>query len=114
MRRTFRERVDFAARYISSGRSTNRTFDGCFGSFDEDAVVTALYRRAQARPDTKMAKNLWRYISKESVIPTAEENAHRTDLGAWSAELIQKSEDDWRAFEETRQSAKRANVETLA
>lgn len=84
---TFEDRVNFAARFISSGRRTNRAFDGCFECWDGDAVVTALYRRARLRPDTKIAQNIWRYIDRETVVPTAEANEHRTDLSAWSDDL---------------------------
>lgn len=83
----FAGRIDFAAAYIAAGRNTSRSFDSCFENDDGDAVVTALYRRAQAKPTGRLAANLWRYLARESVERTATENAHRTDLAAWAAEL---------------------------
>lgn len=65
----FNARVNFAASYISGGKPTTRRFDSCFENNDGDAVVVALYRRTRARPDTALARNLWRYIARSSVIP---------------------------------------------
>lgn len=72
----FKKRVNFAANYISAGRKTTRTFDSCFENYDGDAVATALVRRAQAKPNGKLAKNLWRYISKETVEPVVAKYTH--------------------------------------
>jgi hypothetical protein len=83
----FHGRVNFAALIISQGRPTSRGFDGCFENHDGDAVATALYRRAQARPESALARNLWRYLGRESVEAVALDNAHRTNLAAWSREL---------------------------
>lgn len=85
--RDFRDRVEFAARFIASGRRTTRRFDGCFECWDGDAVAVALYRRAKRRPTTKLARNLWRYVSRNTVVPVAWRNRRRADLGAWSDEL---------------------------
>ena len=67
----FQYRVNMAASYISQGRSTSRSFDGCFENYDGDAVVVALYRRAQNKPDGKLARNIWRYLAKDSVTEMA-------------------------------------------
>ena len=84
---SFCARVDFAARVISSGRNTTRAFDYCFECNDGDAVAVALYRRTRKRPETKLARNLWRYISRNTVVPVAWRNRHRLNLEAWSNEL---------------------------
>lgn len=45
---TFNDRVNYAARVISAGaKNTTRNFDNCFEMHDGDAVVSALFRRAQ-------------------------------------------------------------------
>lgn len=85
----FKSRVDFAAKTISSGHRPTRTFDSCFENFDGDVVATALYRRANKRPDTKLAQNLWNYLCQESVTQVAEENTN-TDLVEWSNSLVGK------------------------
>jgi hypothetical protein len=72
----FRDRINYAAGHISRGRPTNRVFCACFEMCDGDEVATALFRRAQARPNTKLAHNLWRYLCRESVERTAARLAH--------------------------------------
>lgn len=84
-------RVNLAALIIGSGRETSRSFDNCFENYDGDAVAVALYRRAQKSPDTALARNLWRYLCRESVTACAEKNAHRTNLAAWARELRAKA-----------------------
>lgn len=91
----FAGRVNLAALVISKGRSTSRSFDSCFENNDGDAVATALYRRAQKSPDGDLARNLWRYLSKDSVEPVALANAHRTNLSAWSRELRAAANARW-------------------
>ncbi|RWR30451.1 hypothetical protein D2T29_12325 [Sinirhodobacter populi] len=90
-------RVNLAASYISSSRNTSRSFDTCFEMYDGDAVSTALYRRVQKNPSSKLAQNIWRYLSQNTVIPTALENAHRIDLTAWARELREQREAAWKA-----------------
>lgn len=65
MIRTFSDRVNYAARYIASGRPTNRTFDGCFECSDGEAVVLALCRRAEKNERLRQA--LPRYIAETSI-----------------------------------------------
>lgn len=67
----FAGRVEFAAKYISSGAETNRRFDGCFEMNDGDAVALAILQRVMKRPNTKLAANIWQYLSRESVEPLA-------------------------------------------
>ena len=67
----FNERVNFAASYISARRPSTRRFDTCFEMHDGDVVVTALIRRAEARPLGKLAANLFDYISEDNARKTA-------------------------------------------
>lgn len=82
----FSARVNFAAAYIGAGTATTRRFDSCFENDDGDAVVTALYRRAQLRPLGRLAANLWRYVARDSAEPVAIANAGR-NLLTWAHEL---------------------------
>ena len=87
----FRARVAFAAKVISSGRRTTRTFDSCFENHDGDAVALALFRRAQRRPNTKLCANLWRYLSQTMVTDLAYSETDREDLESWSRDLIARA-----------------------
>ncbi len=80
MFRPVKAHADKAASYISAGRETNRSFDSCFEWWGADAVAITLYRRAQKRPDTKMAKNLFKYLCRESVELVAKKYEHWEDL----------------------------------
>lgn len=91
----FSGRVNLAALYISQGRRSSRGFDNCFENNDGDAVATALYRRAQKAPDGDLARNLWRYLSKDTVEPVALANAHRTNLSQWARELREEAAKAW-------------------
>lgn len=68
--KTFSERVNYAARWIVSGRPTTRSFDNCFENSDGDAVVLALCRRAEKNERLRQA--LPRYIAETSIrdVPT--------------------------------------------
>lgn len=66
----FRGRVNFAANYIAANREATRRFDACFEMFDGDAVSLALIRRVRARPHGRLAQNIWRYLSRETVEAT--------------------------------------------
>jgi tRNA-dihydrouridine synthase len=83
----FQYRVDFAASVISSGERTTRNFDNCFEMYDGDAVAVAVYRRAMHNP--KLRRNIWRYITRESVVKKAwaSRRKSRADLKTWAAEL---------------------------
>ena len=71
----FAGRVNLAASYIARGRSTNRTFDTCFEMGDSDAVVTALIRRAESRPDGRLAQRLFLYVAEGTAKGAAEKLA---------------------------------------
>ncbi len=74
----FDRRVTVAATHISKGHPSTRHFDSCFENFDGDAVALALYLRTLKRPDTKLAKNIWKYLDKNSVPSLMDEYHHRT------------------------------------
>ena len=86
-RDAFSYRVNFAARVISSGANTTRSFDNCFENYDGDAVAVAVYRRSRRNP--KLRRNLWRYIGRSTVVPVAFAERRRStrDLANWAAEL---------------------------
>jgi hypothetical protein len=65
MQKTFSERVNYAARWIVSGRPTSRSFDSCFECWDGDAVVLALCRRAEK--NDRLRQSLPRYIAESSL-----------------------------------------------
>lgn len=88
-------RVNCAALVISTGGRTSRSFDNCFEMYDGDAVAVALYRRAQKAPDGALARNLWRYLSQDSVEVVAAENAHRKNLTGWARDLRAKAQADF-------------------
>ena len=77
----FRGRVALAASYISAGRRSTRTFDTCFEMQDGDAVAIALFRRVQRRPDSKLAKNIWQYLSHDTVSRAVAEHVTVPDRG---------------------------------
>lgn len=67
-----RQCVRTAAAVISSGKATTRRFDNCFEWSGADAVAAELYRRTVARPDTKLARNLFRYLDRAAVMSSVE------------------------------------------
>lgn len=83
----FAYRVNFAARVICSGARTTRSFDTCFEMADGDAVAVALYRRARTNP--KLRANLYKYLSRTTLVPEAFAARRRDtrDLGKWAREL---------------------------
>lgn len=83
----FAGRVALAASYISAERDSNRTFDTCFEMDDGDAVALALYRRTLKRPDTALARNIWKYLSRESVERVAIKYASETNLADLAARI---------------------------
>jgi len=82
MHRPVKAHADKACAYISSGRETNRSFDSCFEWWGADAVAITLYRRSQKRPDTKMAQNLFKYLSRDTVEAAVEKYKDWNDLEA--------------------------------
>lgn len=91
----FKGRVTFAAGVISSGGRTSRSFDTCFEMNDGAAVAAALVRRARARPDTKLAANLFRYVCEKSATESHDKLAG-ADLETVAAELREAAESRWR------------------
>lgn len=85
----FEDRLRMAASHIASGRGTNRTFDSYFENDEGDALVVALARRANARPNGKLAANLYRYLCRESVTRCAAEHhkVRTADLPGLAATL---------------------------
>lgn len=86
----FQQRVSHAARVIAAGGETNRTFDSCFEMSDGDAVVIALYRRARKNP--RLRRNLWRYISRNTVIPKVWEHRRCKNLSGLARALRAKAQ----------------------
>jgi hypothetical protein len=82
MYRPVKSHADKAASYISAGRETTRSFDSCFEWWGADAVAVALYRRAQKRPETQMARNLFKYLCRDSVMAAVEKYKDWDDLEA--------------------------------
>ena len=87
----FRARVEKAAAWIGTGRPTSRAFDSCFEMWDGAAVCVALLERAQRRPDTKLAANLWRYLARHHVEKVASERPPGLSLAEWSRQLVARS-----------------------
>lgn len=86
----FLRRVNLAAAYMGLGRKSSRKFDSCFEMWDGDAVAVALMRRAEKRPATKLAVNLWRYLSRDTVEAAALRQPAGLTLAEWSRELVAK------------------------
>lgn len=70
----FSGRVNYAAAVISNNRATSRAFDSCFENHDGDEVAAILVRRAEKNP--RLAANIWRYLSRETVMAAAERLTH--------------------------------------
>jgi hypothetical protein len=77
----FAYRVDFAASVIARGGQTTRTFDTCFEMNDGEAVAAALVRRARAKPEGNLARNLFRFISEARSLADYEETKHLSRTG---------------------------------
>lgn len=84
----FEERVNYAASVISKGivPVNGRHFDTCFEMFDGDYVVAALVRRTLHNPNSKLAQNLFQFLTRDSAIQHYEETKHLT-----RAELRQRA-----------------------
>ena len=59
----FEYRVQFAANVISRNGAQTRAFDTTCEMYDGDAVIAALVRRIAKHPNSKLAKNFFRYFS---------------------------------------------------
>ena len=66
----FRGRVNYAAKVIAYGRRPTRAFDNCFENYDGDEVATAILRRS--KKNARLAANLQRYLSLDSIEAVAE------------------------------------------
>jgi hypothetical protein len=88
MPKTFSERVNYAARWIASGRPTTRSFDACFECYDGEAVVLALCRRAEK--NEKLRHALPKYIAETSIrdVPRRYEGRRPSDV---SREQIERT-----------------------
>jgi len=96
--------ANLAASYISGGKNTGRAFDSCFEWHGADAVAIALYRRAEKRPETKLAQNLFKYLCRESVTEAAIKYSEWEDLEALADHILeqqQKSHEAKQAMEES-------------
>jgi len=82
MYRPIKACADKAASYISAGRETDRSFYNCFEWYGRYAVAVTLYRRAQKRPDTKLAQNLFKYLCRHALLKDVEEYKDWDDLEA--------------------------------
>jgi len=96
MKSDFAARVDAAAAFIASGANTNRRFDGYFEMYDGDAVVSALLNRVEKRPNTKLALNIWRYISEETTRNAARRKPAGLSFEQWADELRAAADLRWR------------------
>ncbi|MCG7629019.1 hypothetical protein MHM88_14505 [Epibacterium sp. MM17-32] len=79
--------TDMAARVISSGQPTTRRFDSAFEWWGASAVAVALYRRTLKRPNTNLARNLFRYINEDMTLADAARFADWDDLEALARHL---------------------------
>ncbi len=98
----FHYRVEFAASVIARGGNTTRNFDTCFEMHDGDSVSAALVRRAKANPNSSLAQNLFRYITKESAEAAYEATKHltRAELVKHAADERERAEKAFSAFME--------------
>jgi hypothetical protein len=85
----FNNRVTTAASHMSSGRSITRNLDNCFENFDGDAVALALYLRTLKNPNTKLAANIWKYLSEDMCMSMMDKYTQRTmsELRALSLQI---------------------------
>ena len=88
----FSRRVATAAAFISSGRNPSRAFSNCLEMYDGAAVAVALMRRAEKRPDSKMAANIWLYLCRSATESSAAEQPAGVSLSEWSRLLIQRAQ----------------------
>lgn len=85
----FAGRVRYAADVIANGREARRAFDNCFENNDGDAVALAMLRRAAT--NAKLARNLWRYLSRATVEPLAELHKAERSLPALAKRMRERN-----------------------
>jgi len=85
----FPYRVEFAAAVISRRGNTTRNFDTCFEMHDGSSVAAALVRRTKANPNSKLAQNLYQYVTKDRAEAAYEKTKHLTH-----AELVKHAAEE--------------------
>ena len=100
----FWDRVSFACAVVAHSARTTRQFDTCFEIFDGDAVAAAVVRRAKARPDGPLARNLFpRYLGPRALASyEATKHLSRKQLENYAADLRKeaiRANDAWWAVE---------------
>ena len=100
----FWNRVSYACAVIARRAGTTRQFDICFEMFDGDAVAAAVVRRAKARPDGPLARNLFpRYLGPRALASyEATKHLSRKQLENYAADLRKeaiRANDAWWAVE---------------
>ena len=99
----FWTRVTFACAVIARNGNTTRTFDTCFEMYDGDAVAAAVVRRAKARPDGPLARNLSCHLGPTALASyEATKHLSRKQLEQYAAELrteAKRRSDEWWAAE---------------
>ena len=100
----FWNRVSYACAVIARRAGTTRQFDICFEMFDGDAVAAAVVRRAKARPDGPLARNLFpRYLGPWALASyEATKHLSRKQLENYAADLRKeaiRANDAWWAVE---------------
>ena len=96
----FWDRVSFACAVIARRARTTRQFDSCFEMFDGDAVAAAVVRRAKARPNGPLARNLFpRYLGPRALASyEATKHLSRKQLENYAADLRKeaiRANDTW-------------------
>lgn len=76
----FSGRVNLLARVIATGGRTTRTTDSCCEMYDGDEVCVAVYRRSLK--NESIARNIWRYLSRDTVMEAAERLSGVANLAA--------------------------------
>ena len=100
----FWDRVSFACAVVAHSARTTRQFDSCFEMHDGDAVAAAMVRRAKARPDGPLARNLFpRYLGPRALASyEATKHLSRKQLENYAADLRKeaiRANDAWWAVE---------------
>ena len=80
--KSFKQRVSHAIDVIVNERITTRKFNSNFEMHDAEEIVTALYRRAQK--NSKLKKNLFKYIHEGSCLEAVEKLEDVQDLESHS------------------------------
>jgi len=100
----FWDRVSFACAVVAHSARTTLQFDSCFEMYDGHAVAAAVVRRAKARPDGPLARNLFpRYLGPRALASyEATKHLSRKQLENCAADLRKeaiRANDAWWAVE---------------